>query len=170
MTVLKIVGSPTAAAMAALEPHVMRLYDKPGARVMAVVELAHVERVQPAPGSDGKPVVKMKITGCEVPNREQEGAIREAQRALFLARTARGTLDEEGMLNLNEDTLKNTSGLLMSIECARLRAGLLHWTEYARRVVGTSGTLSQTEMAHELQSIADGMASTLDQAAPEEDE
>jgi hypothetical protein len=164
VTTLKIIGNPASGAMQALEPHVARMYAVPGLRVMAIIEMAHVERVQPAPGSDGTPTVRMKITGCEVPNREQEGAIREAQRALFLARTARGTLDEEGMLNLDDDTLKLTPGLLMSIECARMRAGLAHWTEYARRVVTQSGKLTQTEIAHELQAVADGLTSTIDQA------
>jgi hypothetical protein len=169
MTALKIIGKPTAAAQAALEPHIARLYASPGASVMAIIEMRHVERLQPAPGSDKAASVGMKLVGCEIPGREQEGAVREAQRALYLQRTARGTLDDEGMLQLDEDTLKLTAGLLMSIECARLRAGLAHWTEYARRVVSASSKLSGTEIAHELQAVADGMAAVLSTAAVEED-
>lgn len=169
MTDLKITGRPTASAMAALEPHVGRWYDRPGVHAMAIVELAHDERIQPAPGSDRAPSVRMKIVGCEIPNAEQEGAIREAQRALFLARTARGTLDEEGTLSLDQDTLKNAAGLFMGIECARLRAGLAHWNAYARRVVGHSEKLSLSEMAHELRAVADGLSAVLLVAVPEEE-
>jgi hypothetical protein len=164
VTTLKIVGNPASGAMQALEPHVARMYAIPGVRVMAIIEMAHVERVQPAPGADGKPTVKMKVTACEVPGPDQEGAIREAQRALYLARTARGTIDEDGTLQLTEQTLKLTPGLLMSLECARLRAGLAHWTAYAQRVAGASAQFSTTEMAHELQAIADGLISIVQQA------
>jgi hypothetical protein len=154
--------------MQALEPHVARMYNIPGVRVMAIIELTHVERVQPAPGADSKPTVRMKVTSCEVPNQDQEGAIREAQRALFLARTARGTLDEEGLVELDEDTLKQCAGLLMSIETARLRVGLAHWAEQARRVVATSGRLLESEIIHELRTIADGLAAVLGTADQEE--
>lgn len=164
MTVLKVVGNPSSGAMQALEPHIAGLYDRPGVHLMAIVEMVHVERIQPAPGADGKPTVKMKIISCEVPNEDQEGVIRTAQRALYLARTARGTLDEDGRLKLDEDTLKRTAGELLWIECARLRAGLGHWTAYAQRVAGASAQFSTTEMAHELQSVADGLASVMQQA------
>lgn len=169
MTTLKLTGKPASAAMQALEPHIRRLYDKPGLRVMAIVEFAHMERMQPAPGSDKDQSVTVKITACEVPTAEQDGQIREAQRALFLARTAHGTLDEAGQLQLDDATLKLLPGLLMSTECARLRAGLAHWNAYARRVVGQSGKLTQTEMAHELLAVADGLAAVLQQASEEVD-
>ena len=169
MTTLKIAGRPLSAAMQALEPHVARLYDSPGKRIMAIIELAHMERLQVAPGSDKKPSVSMRITSCEVPNRDQEGAVREAQRALYLARTASGTLDEDGTVRLNERTLKSAAGLLMSIETARLRAGLDFWTEYARRVVTQSTTLTVTEMAHELQAVSDGLRSVLFTATAEDE-
>lgn len=169
MTDLKITGKPTSGAMEALAPHVQALYDKPGRRVMAIVELTHAERLQPASASDKNPSVTVKITGCEVPNAEQEGAVREAQRALYLHRTARGTLDEAGMLDLDESTLRQTAGLLGAIETARLRAGLAHWNAYARKVVSSSAQLTQTEMAHELTAIADGLQAVLQTAAPEVD-
>lgn len=164
MTTLKIIGNPASPAMQALEPHIGRLYARPGVRIMAIIELAHVERVQPAPGSDGTPTVRMKISSCEIPNAEQEDAVRTAQRALFLTRTARGTLDEEGLLNLDDDTLKLTGGRLLDIETARLRAGLGHWVGYAQRVASQSSQFSTTEIAHELQAVADGLTSILHQA------
>lgn len=169
MTHLKITGTPTASAMQALEPHITGIYDRPGVHVMAIIELEHTERVQPAPNSDVEPVVRMRIVACEVPNEEQESAIRTAMRALYLARTARGTIDEDGQLELDKETIKRTGGELLWIECARLRAGLAHWTAYAQRIASQSAQFSVTEMAHELGAVADGMTAVLRQAAPEEE-
>ncbi len=169
MTHLKITSTPSASAMQALEGHIKRIYDRPGIRIIAIIELEHTERVQPAPNSDVEPVVRMRIVGCEVPNEEQEGTIRTAMRALYLSRTARGTIDEDGQLELDKDTLKRTGGELMWIECARLRTGLAHWTAYAQRVVSQSTKLTATEMAHEAKALADGMTAVLQQAAPEEE-
>jgi hypothetical protein len=167
-TTLKIVGKPTSGAAEALERHVADLYARPGAHILAVMELRHVERLQPAPGSDKTASVGMKIVGCEVPTVEQEGAIREVQRALYLQRTARGTLDEDGQIVLTDDTLKYAAGLVTAIEVARLRAGLEHWVTYARQVVNASSKLAATEIAHEVQTVADGLAAVLAQANPED--
>ena len=160
MTKLKIQGAPGSAAKDALEPHLARIYGRPGIRVMAIVELAHVERTQPAPDSDKDASVTMRISHLEVPNDQQEGAVREAQRALFLHRTAHGTLDDAGHLELSQDTVRLTGGMLHAVEVARLRAGLAHWVKYMRRVVdGPDLTLS--EVRHELDTIADGLDATL---------
>jgi hypothetical protein len=43
-----------------------QLYERPGARIVGVVELAHVERTQPAPDTDAESSVKMRITALEV--------------------------------------------------------------------------------------------------------
>jgi hypothetical protein len=124
----KLGGGPAAA----IEPHIPALYGKPGCRVMVIAELAHTERTQPAPDSDGEPSVKMRISSMEIASKEQEGAVREALRALYSQRTAYGTIDEYGQVVLTETTLKHTGGLLTEIETARLRAGLAHWAQYAR--------------------------------------
>jgi hypothetical protein len=156
----KIGGNPAAA----FEPHVPALYSRPGCRILVVAELAHVERTQPAPDTEGTPSVKMRISSLEIASKEQEGALREALRALYLQRTASGTLDDDGQMVLTDHTLKMTAALMTDIEVARLRAGLARWTEYARRVAGDN-RLTQSEIRHELQSVADGMASTLSRAA-----
>jgi hypothetical protein len=138
---------------------------------MAVVEFRHDTRVQVAPGSDKNRSVSVKIVGCEVASPEQEGALRETQRALYLLRTARGTIDEEtGGVQLAEETLRRTGGLITAIEAAKLRAGLAHWTAYARAAVDSSPRLTVTEMAHELQAVADGLNSVLHTAADESDD
>ncbi|MFJ4551027.1 hypothetical protein ACIP4X_17670 [Streptomyces sp. NPDC088817] len=164
MPVLKFDPKVSASAQEALEPHIRPLYDQPGARRMAIIEFAHMERTEPAPNTDGKPSVKVRIMGLELPNKEQEHAVREAQRFLNLQRTARGTFDDDGQLELSESTLRLTAGLLSNIEVARLRAGLAHWREYAQRLVhGPDLTIS--EMRHEMQALAEGLTAVLDTAS-----
>ncbi|MEN2423053.1 hypothetical protein AABB02_33695 [Streptomyces rimosus] len=170
MTTLRIDGKPGAAASAALEPFVARLYARPGMRLVGIVELAHVERTQPAPDSDRTASVKVKITHLEIPTEAQEGAVREAQRALYLQRTAAGTLSEDdGQVELAEETLRLTGGLLHAVEAARLKAALAHWAAYARRVVHTP-ELAISEIRHELQAVADGLAAALDGAVHKTDD
>ncbi|GGU98240.1 hypothetical protein GCM10010245_00090 [Streptomyces spectabilis] len=76
MTSLKVDGKPGAAAAAALEPHVGKLFARPGMRLVGIIEPAHVERTHPAPDSDKTASVKVKITQLEIPSEEQEGAVR----------------------------------------------------------------------------------------------
>lgn len=167
MIAVKLDTKISATASAALEPHVTALYAKPGMRLMGIIELAHVERTQPAPDSDKTPSVKVKITHLEIPNTEQEGAVREAQRALCLQRTAIGTLTADGQIELSQETLRLTGGLLTDIECARLRAALKHWADYAARVAGAGG-LTISEIRHELDTVADGLHAALHNAQPDE--
>ncbi|MEO3978832.1 hypothetical protein [Streptomyces sp. CAU 1734] len=160
MTQLKFDARVSASAAEALEPHVRPVYDVPGARRMAIVEFAHTERTQPAPGSEKEPAVKCRITHLEIPNADQEGAIREAQRALFVQRTAAGTLDDEGEMELSEQTLRLTGGLLHAIEAARLKASVQHWHSYVSRLVHRP-ELTLTELRHELDQIAGGLKTAL---------
>ncbi|MER6892007.1 hypothetical protein [Streptomyces halstedii] len=169
MTDVKIEGKVGGSAAAALEPHARPLYDRPGVRLLAIVELAHVERVQPAPDSDKSASVKLRISGMEIPSRDQEGAIREAMRALYVQRTAMGTIEEDGEIVLTEATLKRTAGLLVEIELAKLRAGLRHWEQYARRVTRVE-QLTASEGLHEMATIADGLADVLERAALDDGE
>jgi hypothetical protein len=101
------------------------------------------------------------MISVEVPNRDQAGAVREAQRALYLQRTAQGTIDDDGDFQLSETTLKQTGGLLHTIEVARLRAGLTHYVRYIQRVNGNGG-LTLSEIQHELHEIAVGLQALLD--------
>ncbi len=166
MTQVKIDSKIGGGPAAALEPHVPALYARPGARIMFIGELAHIERTQPAPDTDGQPSVKMRLTTMEIATKDQENAVREAQRALYLQRTAQGTIDDEGEILLAESTLKMTAGLLTDIELAKLRTGLNHWASYAARAVGTPN-ITHTEMLHELQTVADGLRDVLKRAADE---
>jgi hypothetical protein len=160
MTKLKIQGSPGASAQSALEPHIARIYAKPGIRVLGVLELKHEERSQAAPESDKQDSVTMKITHLEIPTRDQEGVLREAMRTLYLQRTARGTLDEDGQLTLDENALSLAAGQLPLIDSATIRAAVHHWCDYGARVNATQ-KLTETELRHELGNIVDGLRAAL---------
>lgn len=134
-----------------------QLYDKPGARLVGVVELAHVERTQPAPDTDAEASVKIRITALEVGRDEQEHHLREAMRALYLHRTASGTIDEAGEVELSKRTVELTGGVLHAVEAARLRAVVRHWGEYARAVGRASRPLTVSELLHEIAAVADGL-------------
>ncbi|MFF8412901.1 hypothetical protein [Streptomyces omiyaensis] len=157
MTTLRFEPKVGTGAQESLEPHVRSLYDVPASRRLFVGELVHTERTQPAPGSDKEPVVRVRITSLEIPNEEQEEHIREALRYLYLQRTARGTLDDEGQLELDEHTLRLTGGLLAYVETARLEAGVRHWASYARRAAQAT-ELSAIEARQELKNVADALA------------
>lgn len=152
----KIGGGPSNA----LEPLVRQIWNKPGARIVGVIELTHVERTEPAPDTDGDPSVKIRMSALEIAGKEHEGAIREVMRAMFAMRTARGTLDEEGQLQLSKGTVERAAGLVTDIEVARLRAGLDIWVDYTRRVAQTQ-KLTQSELRHEVQNILDGLTGLL---------
>ncbi|MFE3126738.1 hypothetical protein ACFXHD_25320 [Streptomyces hydrogenans] len=157
MTTLRFEPKVGTGAQESLESHVRPLYDHPAGRRLFIGELVHTERTQPAPGSDKEPLVKVRIVSLEIPNQEQEEHVREALRFLYLQRTARGTLDDDGQLELDEQTLRLTGGLLAYVETARLEAGVRHWASYARRVSQTT-ELSATEARQELKNLADALA------------
>ncbi|GAB2714787.1 hypothetical protein [Streptomyces bullii] len=163
MTQLKFDAKVSASAQEALEPHIRPVYDVPASRRLFIGEFAAIERTEPAPGTEKEASVKVRITHLELPNEAQEGYVREALRFLHLQRTARGTLDDEGQLELDESTLRLTGGQLAYLETARLRAGLNHWASYARRVLHTPN-LTVSEVLHELKTVADGLTAALDGA------
>ncbi|MFJ8153885.1 hypothetical protein [Streptomyces sp. NPDC094468] len=163
MTQLKFDAKVSASAQEALEPHVRPVYATPAARRLFIGEFAAIERMEPAPGSEKEPSVKVRIVSLELPNESQEGYVREALRFLHLQRTARGTLDDDGQLELAQDTLRLTGGHLAYLETARLRAGLGHWAAYTRRVLHTAD-LTASELLHELKDIADGLGAVLSSA------
>jgi hypothetical protein len=138
--------------------HARPLYDRPGARIVGVFELAHVERTQPAPDADKEASVKLRITGLEIANSEQEPHVRDAMRALFLHRTAQGTLDPEGEIELSDRTIDLTAGMLHAVEAARYRTGVRHWQEYAGNAVSQSKRPTVSDLLAELRTIRDGLA------------
>lgn len=164
MTTAKIEGKPAAAAAAGLEPWIQPLYQVPGRRVIGVVELRHAERTQVAPDEGKEQSVKLRITHLEIARPEQEEPVREALRALYLHRTAYGTLDEDtGQLELAQSTLEAVAGQLHALEAARLRAALKHWLSIARKTHDAAGKddASLAALRYDLGVIADGLAEAL---------
>lgn len=165
MTKIKLDSKIGGGAAGAIEPYTAALYARPGMRVVGIFELAHVERVQPAPDSDGEPSVKVRISALELATRDQEPAVRDAMRALHLQRTAQGTLTEDGEIELSKGTIERAAGRLTDLEAARLRTGLTQWAANARQLAGTDKQLTAAEFRHEVRTIADGLAVLLDRAA-----
>jgi hypothetical protein len=169
VTKLKI-GGLGAAASSAMEPHIGAIYAKPGRSVLAVVELEHVERTQPGPRSDKEASVTVRATQLEVPTIAQESVVRDVLRALYLQRTARGTLDEaNGTVDLETETLRLTTaaGTLHAIDAAQMRAALRHFGDQARRARHNDKATEATLRA-DLQAIAKAIDAVLDGASQEE--
>lgn len=102
MTAVKINGKVAAKVAEALAPHAEEMFDQRAGRWMAVVEFEHDERTEPGTAEDdtgtpGKPAaVKLRIVAVEVADGADEHHLRTAQRALYVKRTTRGTLDDAG--------------------------------------------------------------------------
>jgi hypothetical protein len=153
MTALKLQSRPSSAAAQALQPHVQQMYDRPGRGWILLAEVQQVERTEPAPAADKDRSVTMRITSCEVPTGDQEGSVRDVMRALFLERTATGTLDESGDLQLAKQTIRDAAGIVQLHAIARLSAGVAHWQAYVARVCGNQ-RLTVRELRHELAAIS----------------
>lgn len=169
MTAAKIESKLASAAASGLEPYVQPLYASPGKRVIGVVELRHTERTEVAADEDKEQSVKLRINHLEIARPEQEETLRQAMRALYLHRTASGTLTEEGELELSDQALRLTADKLHALEAARLRAAVQHWQAQARRVLSMQ-EITVTEMRHELDLLADGLRAVLWQTEPEQAE
>jgi hypothetical protein len=156
MTTPKLQPKLGANAEAGLEPFVPGIYARPGVRVLVIGELRHIERTEIAPDSEGTASVKLAFSHLEVANEAQEPHVRNALHALYMQRTAVGTLDEHGELELSERTLALTGGELNAVEASRLRITVRQWAAYAQRVL-SDPSLTQTELRHELKAIADGL-------------
>lgn len=169
MTEIKIEGKLPAGAGEAIGEHAQRLYDKLGATRVGIVELRAAHRVTPGPGEDKKPTVSLRIAALEIANSDQEEHIRNAQRALYLGRTARGTLTDDGQIELAEDSLRLLGDTLFDVEAARLRAGLERWTTEMARVASTP-TLLDGEIRHQVDRIRKGLQALLHPARVADDD
>lgn len=171
MTSAKIESKLSAAAQAGLEPYVQSLYSNPGKWVVGVVGLRHTERTEVADGEDKEPAVKLRIAHLELARPEQEEALRQALSALYVHRTAYGTLTEDGELELSEDTLEATAGILHAREAARLRAAVAHWLVFARKTYTAADKpdASLAAIRYDIGLLADGLAKALESVEPVED-
>jgi hypothetical protein len=160
MTAVKIAGKPSAHAADAIGRHAATLYASPGKTVLGVIELKHAERMQPAPDEDKEPTVTLRVAHLEIAEADQEEALRQAMRALYIARTAQGTLDDEGEVALSERTLEMTADRLLDLEVARLVTACRHWSDYARKTINIK-KLNLSEARHELENIAQGLLAAI---------
>jgi hypothetical protein len=126
MTTLKITGLSTHASTA-IEPWIRRLWDDQRGRLLFVGELEHMSRTEPGPSSSTAPKVDARISLLEVPSGLNQDLIRVVMRALYLLRTARGTLDEaSGAVSLDTESGKIADAVhsLFASEAAEARAVL----------------------------------------------
>ena len=164
MTVIKLDSHMATSARDAIDPLAGRLFANTGARILGVVELAHLERTEPAPDNDKEASVKLRITHLEIAADDQEEHLRQALRALYLQRTAFGTLDEDGEIQLSARTLELTAGVLHAVDSARLRVLLMHWADYLQRIQAVQNP-TVSELRHELDTVAQGLRAALSRPA-----
>ncbi len=153
---LKLASTLTPAVLESLLELVRPLYTKPGMRIVAICEFAHVKRIEVAPDEDEDPSVTIGLKAIEVGHGEQVDALQKAAHALHVQRTAYGTLDEElGELKLTQSLLEELADNVALRETARLRAALNHIVDRLGRL--KSGTFSANDLrkqAAHLHSIA----------------
>lgn len=128
MTKMNLSGMSNAATTA-LEGHVRGLFDDQNAKLLIVGELEHWTRSEPGPASNAQPTVNARLRLVEVPGEKQQDDVRNVLRALYLLRTARGTLDEAaGSVNLDTEAQRvaeATSALYVG-DALEARAVLRH--------------------------------------------
>lgn len=156
MTIIKIAGKPAASASDAIESYADKLYRDKALRVVAIVEFKHAGINEPAPDEGKDRSVEIRISGLEVASPAQEEDLRKAMRALYLARTADGTLDPDGEVEASRSIMSLIGERLADAEMVRQGIGIRHWAGEARRVFRTP-MITQQELLHELQRIADGL-------------
>jgi|GEM_PF-3104556 len=159
-TTAKLQGALRPAAAAGLAPWIERLYAEPGARRVGMIELHAIERTEPAPDSDRAPAVKLAITHLELGQPEQDDVLRASLNALFVHRTAAGTLTETGDIELATSTLDYAAGDLHAMEAARLRVAVTALREQALKALATP-ELSLMEARLEIDRLADRCADIL---------
>lgn len=155
MTVIKLASKLGGNASVALHEIVSPLYNNLGMRIVGVVELAAVERAQPAPDEDKDASVTVAVKHIEIARGDQEHHLRQAMAALHRQRTAVGTLDDGMEVTLSERTVERCSGVLDAVEASRLRAALLAHSDYIHRVL--MGDLTLTQAKEELRTVQRGL-------------
>lgn len=172
MTTAKIDTKISAQVGDVLDPHVDTLMAHLRAgrvdTLHIVGTLTPSERTEPTPGEDREATVKLKLTSAEIPHADQAEPLREVQRALWLVRTATGTITEDGDVRLAKHTLTAAGSHVAHLAAARLRAGVDQWAKQAR--AATTNRLSAAEMWHEMERLADGLQALLGQRPDTDDE
>jgi hypothetical protein len=112
-----------------------------------------------APDEDKEPTVKLGIKHLEVARGgRQEDAIRQALHALYTIRTASGTLDGDGEVQLSERTIGDTGGQVFAVTATRMQVAAAQWAKYAHNAAA-KGNLTVEQMRNELREVARGLES-----------
>lgn len=164
---LKLASALSPAVLESLEDLVRPLYSKPGMRIVAIAELASVDRLQVAPDEEKEPYVTVGVKAIEVAHGEQVDLLQRAARTLYVQRTAAGTLDEElGELKLSQSLLEELGTDFALRETARLRAALAHITGRISRL--KSGTFSAADLRKQLAHLHEIAVQAMEFADPED--
>lgn len=163
MTAMKIKGKLAGLAVQSLFDLTKPVYDHPGVRLIGVVELAHIERSEPAPGEDQEASVTMQIKAIEIAHGDQQDHLRRAMHSLYMHRTAQGTIDEALEPQLSESTIADLGNDLNGIEAARLRVALEEWSDYIARVLRTN--LTKGAALDELRTVQMGLGAAIARTA-----
>jgi hypothetical protein len=139
-----------------LQPHIADLYRDQGRRVVAIAELRATERTEVVSDAEagGTPTVKLTVTALEIANPKLEDHLRHGLEALYIQRTAYGTLDEEGQIELSDRTLEFLGGELHAVEAARLHATLRYFARAAREATALNDPAA---MRKALRGLATGL-------------
>ena len=159
MTTIKVDTKLSTNATATLDSLAGHLFRNPGVRIVGVVELAAIERTEPAPDEDKEASVKLGIKALEIGGGDHEHNLRDAMRAMYALRTATGTLDEDNSVELSEHTMRLVGARVGDIEAARLHVAINSWRQYARQA--QTGDLTREQLLKELKTIADGLGAAL---------
>lgn len=160
MIAIKLNSSLAKAAFVSLERYAAKLYGRPGMRLVGVVELRHIERTQPAPDEDKEASVTVGVKHLEVARGDQAEALRKAMRALYVQRTARGTLEEQlDELQLSKDTLTGVGDDLALKETARLRAAMQLHADTLQRL--RIGSFTEKDLRKQLDKLHNLVTTTL---------
>lgn len=113
MTQPKIDSKVVADVEQSLRPHAADMFRQRGGRWMAVVELEHVERTEPAPEEEKEASVKLRVASAEIVTDDHEDYIRRIAEALYKLRTKANTLDEHLAGPTPGDVVRTSSGMLL---------------------------------------------------------
>jgi hypothetical protein len=171
MTTAKIDTKTSTQVADVLDPHIDALMAHLRAgkvdTLHIVGTLVPSERTEPTPGAEKEASVKLRLVSAEIPDPDQVETVREVQRALWLVRTATGTITEDGDIRLAKQTLQHAGRDASHIAAARLRAGVDQWAKEARKA--TTSQLSASEMWIEMERLADGLDTLLGRGPSRDD-
>lgn len=113
-------GQQPSEAVARIAP---RVYEKKGASFLGIAEYVRTKALEDE-DPEKEDTVWVRVENLEIFNGEQEHIARNLIAALYLQRTAQGTLTDADDVAASEQTLNNAQGLITGHELARLKAGL----------------------------------------------